>query len=224
MQQAMQPVQRRLAIFDLDGTLSRHDTFIPFVLGLLGRQPARWPRVVLLLLPAAGFVLRRLDRGGLKGAILHCLFRGMPRETVDAWARRYAALVVPARMFAEGVATLRAHVARGDHVVLLSASPDLYVPEIGRLLGAHEVICTQIRWTGNRLDGRLAGPNRRDHEKARVVEELRLRLPEQPAIAYGNSTADLIHMQRCEQGVYVNASPARSAELTGSGLRCVQWR
>ena len=35
MEPIPQPGPRRLAIFDLDGTLSRHDTYIPFVLGLL---------------------------------------------------------------------------------------------------------------------------------------------------------------------------------------------
>ncbi len=168
---------QRLAIFDLDGTLTRHDTFFPFVLGLLWRHPARWPRVALLLFPALGYLLRRLDRGGLKGAILHCLFRGMSRAVIDDWVRHYATIVVPKRMFAEAVQVFRGHLAAGDHVVLLSASPDLFVPEIGRLLGAHEVICTQIRWDGDRLDGRLAGLNRRDHEKARVLDELRSRMP-----------------------------------------------
>lgn len=224
MEQITQPGPRRLAIFDLDGTLSRHDTYFPFVMGLLRRHPSRWPRIVLLLIPAVAYLLQRLDRGGLKGAILHCLFDNLPRETIDAWARQYAAMVVPARMFAEGVATFRAHLAGGDHVVLLSASPDLFVPGIARLLGAHEVICTEIRWKGDLLDGRLAGPNRRDHEKARVLADLRLRMPELPVIAYGNSAPDLIHMQRCEQAVYVNAPPALAARLTRQGLRCVQWR
>ncbi|MEO8314865.1 MAG: HAD-IB family phosphatase [Pseudomonadota bacterium] len=224
MEPTTQPAVRRLAIFDLDGTLTRHDTFFPFVVGLLLRHPARWPRVALLLVPALGYLLRRLDRGGLKGAILHCLFNDMRRETVTAFARQYAEKVVPGRMFAEAVATFRTHLAGGDHVVVLSASPDLYVPEIARLLQAHEVICSEIRWSGDRLDGRLAGPNRRDHEKARVLEGLRVRMPELPVIAYGNSTADLAHMHRCEQGVYVNASPALAARLEQGGLRCVQWR
>lgn len=224
MQQTNQPPARRLAVFDLDGTLSRHDTFFPFVLGLLRQHPGRWPRVALLWIPAVGYFLRVLDRGALKGAILRCLFGGMPRSIVSAFARQYAARVVPAELFAEAVAAFRLHLTSGDHVVVLSASPDLYVPDIARELGAHEVICTEIRWNGDLLDGRLASPNRRDHEKARVLETLRLRMPDLPVIAYGNSRVDLIHMYRCEHGVYVNADAALTAELTGRGLRCVTWR
>jgi phosphatidylglycerophosphatase C len=213
-----------IAVFDLDGTLTRRDTFFPFVLGLLWRHPSRWPRVLLLPAPAAGYLLGKLDRGALKGAILHCLFNGLPRQVVVRWAEQYAGMVVPQRMFAEAVATFRKHLAAGDHVVLLSASPDLFVPAIARALGSNEVICTEVRWNDDRLDGRLAGPNRRDHEKARVLDALRARMPGLPVIAYGNSSPDLVHLTRCELGVYVNASPALAARLTERGLTCVQWR
>jgi phosphoserine phosphatase len=115
-------------------------------------------------------------------------------------------------------------VADGDHVVLLSASPDLYVPRIGALLGAHETHCTRIRWEGDRLDGRLEGVNRRDEEKLRVIGQLRAAHPGLPVIAYGNSTPDLVHMHHCEQAVYVNADQELARRLTAAGMRCVSWR
>jgi phosphatidylglycerophosphatase C len=211
-------------VFDLDGTLTRRDTFFPFVLGLLAQHPIRWPRLVLLLAPVAVYLLRKLDRGGLKGAILHCLFRGLPRAVIQDWAQRYAEAVVPKRMFAAAVEALHGHLAAHDHVVVLSASPDVFVPDIAQRLGVHEVICTQIRWQGDLLDGRLAGPNRRDQEKLRVIELLRARLPGLPVIAYGNSDADLPHLLQCEERVYVNAAPALAADLAHRGVRCVQWR
>lgn len=214
---------RRLALFDLDGTLTRHDTFLPFVLGLLLRQPARWLRVPLLLVLAARYFAGRLDRGGLKGAVLHLLFGGLSRATVEDWASRFAADSVPRRLFTAALETLQGHLAAGDHVVVLSASPDLYVPLIARQLRAHEVHCTQIRWDGTVLDGRLAGLNRRDEEKSRVLDALRAAHAGLPVIAYGNSPADLIHMRRCEQAVYVNASGRLAAELAAEGIRCVNW-
>jgi phosphatidylglycerophosphatase C len=214
---------RRLALFDLDGTLTRHDTFVPFVLGLLARQPLRWLRLPLLLLPVVAYVSGRLDRGGLKGAILHGLFAGMSHEAVTSWSAHFAAVSVRRRMHAAGVRQLRAHLAAGDHVVVLSASPDLYVPLLARQLGAHETHCTAIRWHGQCLDGRLAGPNRRDEEKARVLAALRAAHPGLPVIAYGNSGADLIHMRHCEEAVYVNASAALQDSLSAEGIRCVRW-
>lgn len=224
MPTATQPAGRRLALFDLDGTLTRRDTFFPFVLGLLWRHPARWPRVALLLFPAIGYLLRRVDRGGLKGAIQHCLFAGMSRAVISERSRRYASAVVPARLHPAAFEAFQGHLAAGDHVVVLSASTSLFVPDIGRALGANEVICTEVRWNGDQLDGRLAGPNRRDHEKSRVLAQLRARLPGLPVIAYGNSGADLIHMFECEQAVYVNPGVAQAGILTQRGVRVVRWQ
>lgn len=218
------PPSRRLAVFDLDGTLTRADTFFPFVVGLLLQHPLRWIRAAVLPVDILLYLIGRLDRGGLKGAILHTLFAGMPRATVSAWAAQFATSAMRDRMHADGVAALQRHVQAGDQVVVLSASPDLYVPHIGRLLGAHQTICTQIRWDGEALDGRLAGPNRRDHEKARVLQALRAAHPGLPAIAYGNSPPDLIHMQQCEESVYVNANAGEAAGLAARGIRVVTWR
>jgi phosphatidylglycerophosphatase C len=218
------PEPRRLAVFDLDGTLTRADSFGPFVLGLLRRHPSRLLRVPLVVVPAIGFMLRVIGRGELKAALLRLLFGNLPRTDVDSFAATYAREVVERQMFPEAVATLRAHQAAGDPVVLLSASPDLYVPRIGALLGVSETHCTRIRWNGDLLDGQLEGLNRRDEEKLRVVEQLRAAHPGLPVIAYGNSAPDLVHMRHCEQAVYVNADEALAQQLTAGGMRCVKWR
>jgi phosphoserine phosphatase len=57
-----------------------------------------------------------------------------------------------------------------------------------------------------------------------VLDALRARMPGLPVIAYGNSTVDLIHMYRCDYGVYVNPGATLTTQLTGRGLRCVHWR
>jgi phosphatidylglycerophosphatase C len=216
-------VAQRLAVFDLDGTLTRRDTFVPFVLGLLARHPSRWLRLPILLLPALAYALRLTDRGGLKGAILHWLFSGLHRTGISSWADQFTQDTVAQRMFPEGLAAFRAHVAAGDHTVLMSASPDVYVPLIARALGASECVCTRVRWNGNLLDGRLAGPNCRDEEKARELERLRGEHPRRRVVGYGNSGADIPHLVRCDEGFYVNASPGSRPRLQELGLRCVEW-
>jgi HAD superfamily hydrolase (TIGR01490 family) len=214
----------RLAIFDLDGTLTRRDSFGPFVCGLLVRHPLRWWRLLLLVVPAVAYLLGRSDRGRLKGAIVHGLFAGLARGVIDARAQAYARKVVALGMFPAALQALRAHQAANDYTVLLSASPDLYVPHIAHELGAREVHCTQLLWNDDRLDGRLAGPNRRGPEKVQVLQQLRAAHPDIPVVAYGNSRADLAHMVLCEEAVFVNApaSLRRAGDLPG--MRWEYWR
>jgi phosphoserine phosphatase len=76
----------------------------------------------------------------------------------------------------------------------------------------------------DRLDGRLAGPNCRDEEKARILERLRQQHPGLPVIGYGNSGADVAHLIRCDEAIYVNAGRRSRKRLEKLGLRCVHWR
>ena len=74
---AMPAAPRRLALFDLDGTLSRRDTFFPFVLGLLALACSPFSLLMALVLGMAtvavvsGVVgLAQASRPGVAGGVL----------------------------------------------------------------------------------------------------------------------------------------------------------
>src|SRR6185437_16645380 len=121
------------------------------------------------------------------------------------------------------LAVLEAHRAAGDRLILLSASPDLYVPRIGRLLGFERTVCTEIRWTGDRLDGALITANRRGAEKLRCLEWLRTQYPDLPMTAYGNSASDLDHMRHAERALLVNGNAAARLSAQASGIAAANW-
>ena len=214
---------RRLAIFDLDGTISRHDTFTRFLAGFLLRNPWRLPRMLFALPAALGFVLGLVGRGGLKAALIRAGFGGLSRSRIAAWAERYVPRVIASGVFGQALAAIEAHRRDGDALVLLSASPDLYVPLLGRQLGFDSTVCTEVTWDGERLVGRLATPNRRGEEKTRCLEKLRALHPGLGVIAYANSRSDLDHLRHCDEGVYVNGSPSLRRSPLAQGLRHVHW-
>ena len=92
--------------------------------------------------------------------------------------------------------------------MLLSASPDLYVPRIGQTLGFERTLCTEIEWQDERLDGRLKTPNRRGEEKLHCLTWLREQYPGSPVIAYGNSASDLDHLRHADRALLVNGNNA----------------
>jgi phosphatidylglycerophosphatase C len=197
-----------VALFDLDGTLTWRDTLLPFLLGFLTRHPHRV--LGLALLPAALYhYWRNRDRGELKSCVIRMIMGGARRPVIDAWAASFVDAMKPKNRFRPlGLAVVEAHRAAGDHLVLLSASPDLYVPLIGRLLGFERTLCTEIEWQNDRLDGRLKTPNRRGEEKLRCVEWLREQYKNKPIIAYGNSASDLDHMRQTDRALLVNGDAA----------------
>ena len=214
----------RLAIFDLDGTITRHDTLLRYVSGFLWRQrPARLWRVPLCLLPLLQYCCAGADRGLLKSRVIRLTLGGVPRAELERWNRVFIERLLHGGVYAEALAAIDAQRASGAQLVLLSASPDLYVPAIAAALGFDAAICTELRWQADgRLHGALLSANRRGTEKMRCVRTLLQSQAPTYSCAYGNSRADLPHLRLVSEGFYVNG-PAR--DLDGAGnVRSVRWR
>lgn len=214
---------QQLALFDLDGTLTWQDTLVPFMAGYLRRHPAhcaRWWRA-----PAAGlrYVVDR-DRGKLKSRAIRMTMGGDVRTQVDAWAAEFVAALASRHMLRPAaLAVLERHRAAGHHLVLLSASPDLYVPHIGRLLGFERTLCTEIKWNGDRLDGALATANRHGAEKVACLAHLRAVYRGVRITAYGNSASDLPHMRLADHALLVNANAATRRSAAAQGIATDDW-
>jgi phosphatidylglycerophosphatase C len=213
-----------LALFDLDGTITRHSTFAPYALGLLLRHPARVLRLPLGLPALVRFALGRADHGEVKAAFIHWTFGGLERADLDAWTARFVPRLVKKGLFDDARAAIESHRRQGDRLALLSASTDLYVPAIGRALGFDETVCTGVAWNGTRLLGTLSTPNCRGEEKVRCLQALRARHQNLPVVAYGNAQSDLAHLRLAERGVLVNGSRAAVRQAAGEGVSCVTWR
>lgn len=213
----------RLAVFDLDGTITRHDTLAPYVGGFLLRHPWRAPLALGVLPALVGYALGCCGRGTLKAALMRSALGGVSRQALQRWTDRFVARVLERGTFGAARACIETHARAGDHLILMSASPELYVPAIARALGFHESICTGVRWRGQRLDGRLATPNRQGEEKAECLRQLRARLPGE-ASAYGNSKSDIAHLRLVEHGVLVNGNARTRRAARRAGLECVRWR
>jgi phosphatidylglycerophosphatase C len=211
-----------LAVFDLDGTIARHDTFGPFLWGYLWRRPWRLPRALLGLPAAARFVFNR-DRGAFKGAVIHALLGGAKRASLERWAARYVPALIDRGLYAEALSAIAAHRTRGDALLMMSASTDLYVPRIAQALGFAETICTEVRWREDgRLDGRLATANCRGEEKRRCLAAVIARDAPGRVYAYGDSRSDLPHMQLAQEAYLINPS-ARLAARLAPQVRAIRW-
>jgi HAD superfamily hydrolase (TIGR01490 family) len=213
-----------LALFDLDGTITRHSTLAPYALGLLLRHPARILRLPLTLPAFVRFALARCDHGALKAGFLRMTFGGLERRDLDAWTARFVPRLVKKGLFADARAAIERHRLHGDRLALLSASPDLYVPAIGKALGFDDVECTGVAWAGSRLLGTLTTVNRRGEEKVRCLEALRARHPGLATVAYGNAQSDLPHLRLAERGVLVNGSRSAMKQAARDSVACVTWR
>jgi phosphatidylglycerophosphatase C len=169
-------------------------------------------------------MLLNRDRGKLKSRVIRMIMGGDSRPSVDAWAEIFVRSLRPRHLFRPAaLAALEAHRAVGDRLVLLSASPDLYVPRIGDLLGFERTLCTELRWQGQRLDGHLKTANRHGEEKLRCLAWLRTQYRGLPIVAYGNSASDLIHLRQADRALLVNGNAAARRIAADAGIAVADW-
>ncbi len=199
-----------LAVFDLDGTLVRGDTFLPFVLGY-ARARRRVRPLVTLPLWLGLYAARILPDHRAKQRVLTSFFRGECTDRVSKYAEAFTESWVRPRLHASVFGRLTEHLSAGHRVVLLSASPDLYVGSVGRGLGIEEVLCTQVRRTATAWDGALNGPNCKGEQKLiRLRAHLGAETWPGESFAYGDSSSDLPVLRWATHGFLVR----RRGELT----------
>jgi phosphatidylglycerophosphatase C len=212
-----------VALFDLDGTLTWRDTLLPFLLGYLRHHPRRFLHLWRLPFALANY-WRTRDRGALKSRVIRMVMQGETRGALDAWAESFVRDLKQGKRFRPlALAVLEAHREAGDHPVLLSASPDLYVTHIGRELGFEHTLCTEMKWQDDRLDGHLKTENRRGEEKLRCLGWVREQYRDLPIIAYGNSASDLDHMRHADRALLVNGDSAARRLAAKWGIGVSSW-
>lgn len=188
------------AAFDLDGTLSRRDTVLPFLGGVVGR------RTVAQALAREWRALWRMRAGGerrdeAKVAVLARLVAGRSHAELCAAGERFAAALLRGGLRDDVLARLRWHRAEGHDVALVTAALDVYVEPLGRLLGAG-VLCTRLAVDGDgRCTGALEGPNCRGDEKVRRLDTLAA--GRTTLWAYGNSADDAAMLAIADHPVWV---------------------
>ena len=218
------PQSPPIVVFDLDVTLTRYDTFLPFVVGYLRHQRRR-RSLALWRLPVSLLRFWRWgDRTWVKTQVLRAFLGGQPRHRVESWAERFADELLADAMREQGMVELRRHQAEGARVILATASFDVYVSKLADRLGIDEVLSTRVAWNArDRLVG-MDGENCRDDEKLRRVRAL-LGQPDEGTnvTAYSDSHADLPLLSWAENGVAVCPSKRLFHQVGGLGLEVARW-
>ena len=182
-----------VAAFDVDGTITRRDCVVPFLRRVAGT--ATLGRRLVAQTPTVSALAWRRDRDGLKAAAAAAAFTGQPIDRIQEIADDFARSVHSSGLRDDIVALLDDHRERGDTVVLVSASFELYLRPLAELLGADDVLAARLEVDPDGLlTGKLAGANCRGPEK---VVRLHAWLDEHAGgrtgahvTAYGDSAGD----------------------------------
>ena len=208
-----------VVVYDLDGTLTRSDTFVQFLALCLRTHPWRLLRCLHLPIAYLMFKIGLKSNGWLKQVFLVAIVGGMDHHAMDRLVQRHVDQTFASNLKAAATVNLENQVRKGMTTVLASASPDLYVREIGRRLNFDAVFCTQIRWEKGRCKGVLEGGNLYGQAK---LDALVTGYPD-IELAYSDHHADLPLLQYAKQGVLVDPDPKTCKLVSNLNLETVEW-
>lgn len=207
----------RLVLFDIDGTLVPRRGSEPRFASYLWRRGDLGPRQIGAY---AGYLVRYLPRFGR--AVLQknkAYLSGLRVADVGGRAETFVADELQPALHPPAVARLRAHVEAGDHVVLLSGTPDFIAAPLARLLGARGSYGALCATAGGRF---LAAPPVRHPYGPSKIEAAReiaaeTGLPLADAVAYGDSINDAPLFRAIGSAVVVMPDRRLRAAAAGEG-------
>lgn len=195
----------KLALFDFDGTLTRHDSLIPFLRAVRGYWGLGWGMTKSLPW-LAGYALKCTPNDTAKQRLLRYTLGGLPLDGLRAAGRAFAQNNIPTMLRADMMARLHAHQARGEDCILLSASLDLYLVPWARAAGFHDMLCSSLEEDQNhRATGQLKGNNCYGIEKVHRIKEYISRHEHgyDYITAYGDSSGDMPLLRFANEGYLV---------------------
>ena len=207
-----------VVVFDLDVTLTKSDTSVPFLRFVAGGWPT-WLGLVCAgawAIPDMGKALAAERRGshghvgGVRGRwegllheriVAHTL-RGKPRTEIVAAADHFARTTLTEALRADTKKRLDAHAQEGHRLVLASASLAICLEPLLEILGFDTVLGTRLEFHDGVATGRFDGLPCWGEEKLRRIREV-MGPDEQIYHAYGDSRGDRAVLRAAQSSTLV---------------------
>jgi phosphatidylglycerophosphatase C len=177
-----------LALFDFDGTITFKDSFTPFIFYAV--EPTRMALGKVVLSPMiAAYKLGLVRTSRMRTTVVGFGFRGRREADVREMGLSYAREKLSAITSPRALERIEWHKARGDAVVVVSASLDVYLSAWCKEAGV-DLICTELEARGGMLTGRYRHGDCTGKEKARRVRERYDVRAYEVVYAYGDTKED----------------------------------
>ena len=221
----------RLAIYDMDRTITVRGTYTPFLLHAARRlAPWRLALAPLTLFAFAAYGLKLIGRARLKEVNQALLLGPVTRPDLARVTDSFAGHTLARNIRQGALDQIAADRADGWRVVLATASYRLYVEDIARRLGigADDVIATNsLAGLDQRILAKIDGENCYGPAKLRMVRAWMIDRRIERAAAeirfYSDHVSDAPVFEWCDEPVAVSPSPKLRHLAAKRRWRVEEW-
>ncbi|MEZ4921374.1 MAG: HAD-IB family phosphatase [Saprospiraceae bacterium] len=194
-------MNKTLALFDFDGTLTWGDTMLAFFRHALGLGVLLLGLVQLPVWLLLGILKLRVNKAYLKERLLRFYLGKKGKEEWEALAHSFADALQENAYRVAVYDQLRKYQKAGDRVCIVSASLDVWLDPIWGNQNV-ELICTQSNWQGSKWMG-FDGANCNGDEKVRRIKALVNLADYEHIVAYGNSRGDAAMLKLANEAHWI---------------------
>ncbi len=219
----------KLAIYDLDRTITRAPTWTPFLIHAVARHaPWRLAQLPMVLGAAAAKGVGLIHRDRLKQVMHRAALGTLSPDHAEAVAAGWLTRFGPKHIRAKARAQIAADRADGYRIVIATAAYRFYAAGIARDVGADALIATEtaVDARGHLLP-RIAGGNCYGPGKLAMIQGWMARenIVREDAIVrfYSDHVSDAPTFDWADEAVAVNPHAALRRLATHRGWRQVDW-
>ncbi|MCA4825159.1 HAD-IB family hydrolase [Serratia sp. JUb9] len=207
MTQIIKTKNHVLSVFDFDGTLTRHDSFLPFLRFAFGKR--RFIKnMAKLVTPTLRCMRRKLTRDELKEVLITLFLTDVNEAWLTLKAEEYCKRYWTHLMRPKGLMAVAYEVSSGAEVTLCSASPMLVLQPFADRLGI-KLIGTRLESINGVLTGRIVGHNCRCIQKIHRLEATYGSLSQFHLRAWGDSRGDYELLAAAKEAYWRHFHPVR---------------
>ena len=171
---------------DFDGTYIKGDSYIRSLL-FFGGYFNFIKSLPELLIITVGYFLKSITRDEAKKRSFRLIYKGMDTDIIG---RKLNDFYRQMHVFPKVKKKISELKGIGCKVIVVTASPDIYMNFIAETFGFDECICTETEKNGTELTGRLSGNNCNFKEKVERIKKSKYYQPDAQIIVFGNSKGD----------------------------------
>ena len=187
----------KIIFTDLDGTLTLRDTYLKFLLKNLTPY-IFFKNAPILVMMIVNHILKKIDDNEVKKITFKMLFYGY-KQDIDIsdfiksipWNYKVLDSIEKKRL-------------DGYKVVIVTASPDVYVKNVCDYLKYDDFISTKTMKQNDCLTGAFDGEICNFEEKPKRIKEFMSGRELEHSISYGNSSGDFEMLKFCDESYFVN--------------------
>lgn len=184
----------RLAIFDVDYTLTKRETLAEFYMFMLKKSPSLMVHAPRSIFSAILYALGIYDSKKAKENFI-AFIDGIEEENMKQLVEEFYEKRLSKILYNDAINTMKKLKAEGCKIYLISASAEFYLNELYKIKEVDKVIGTRFTRKDGKYNRIISGENCKGEEKVRrlmeVLKEEKIEVDYENSYMFSDSLADL---------------------------------